>query len=110
MEIMQFLLKANLCLEENGRYKISARSTFVSKGSPHVLKHHSNWRIKAIQKGETLSAQEMMFTSQISISKKDFTLVREKVAQFLKELEATVGETIAEDVANLNIDWFWIDK
>lgn len=106
--ILDFLVRAQLCVEEKGKYKIGVRSTFVPFSSPHVLKHHSNWRIKALQKSDQLSKEEMMFTSQISLAKKDFSLVREKLAQFIKDVEKIVSSSDPDDLANLNIDWFWI--
>lgn len=109
-EIIIFLLKSGLCNEHNGRFSIGVRSTFVERGSPHLLKHHSNWRLKAIAKSDAISNRELMYTGQVSISKKDFETVREKLTEFLKDTMSLVKDSPAQDIASLNIDWFWIDK
>lgn len=109
-EILRFLVQSGLCNENNGKYKIAVQNTFLEQGSPFFLKHHSNWRIKAIQKSEALSSQEMMFTSPMSLSKDDFNLMREELAKLLKKFSVLVKNSPAEEIACLNIDFFWIGK
>jgi len=107
-EILQFLLRSGLCTEDNGRFKMGVQSTFVSQGSPHLLKHHSNWRVKAIQKSESLKEKEMMFTGQVSISEKDFAELREHLTNFIKQASEKVQKSKPDEIACLNIDWFWL--
>jgi hypothetical protein len=107
---LRFLISAGICEERMGRYLMGVQSTFVENGSPFLLKHHSNWRIKALQKSEAISDTEMMYTGQFSLSKKDFNRIRERLAELLKEINKTVKESKAEEIASLNLDWFWIEK
>lgn len=109
-EILQFLISTGLCIQVNGLYKMGTQSTHVEKGSPFLIKHHSNWRIAAIQKSEDISDDEMMFTANISLSKKDFNKIRETLMQSIQEIANTVKDSPAEEIANLNIDLFWINK
>jgi uncharacterized protein (TIGR02147 family) len=110
IEVMGFLTRAGLCMEETGRYTMGVQSTFVEKGSPYLLKHHSNWRVKAIQKSESLADSEMMYTGQVSLSKEDFERIRETLSDALKDIMKTVKDSPADEVACLNIDWFWLDR
>lgn len=110
LKVLNFLISAGLIEFEKDRYKMGAQRTFLAQGSPHLNKHHSNWRIKAIQKFDRLNEQELMFTSPISISKTDFHKIREQMAEILKGVSQTVKDSPAEDIACLNIDLFWIDK
>ncbi|HWU42963.1 MAG TPA: TIGR02147 family protein [Bdellovibrio sp.] len=109
-EAVRFLLSVGIITEKSGRYLLGVQSTFIEQGSPYILKHHSSWRVKAIQKSESLSGTEMMVTGQYSISKKDFLILREKLTEFVKTLNTTIQETDPEEIACLNIDWFWLDK
>ncbi len=110
LQIIQFLLSTGICSELSGRYVMGVQSTYVEHGSPHLLKHHSNWRIKAIQRSESISEKELMYTGQFSLSQKDFEVLRERIAEFLKEANLMVKESKAEDLACLNIDWFQIES
>lgn len=107
-EIVQFLISTGLIYEENNRYKMGTKSTFVERGSPFLYKHHSNWRIKAIQKSDDLTDQELMYTGQFSISINDFNHLREELVELVKRINATVKDSPAEEIINFNLDWFKI--
>jgi uncharacterized protein (TIGR02147 family) len=109
-EIIQFLINSGLCIEKLGYYSMGVQSTFVERGSPDLIKHHANWRLKAIQKSESLSEQELMYSGQFSLSNNDFEVLREQIAEFLKRTNKTIKESPAEIIAGLNIDWFWIER
>ncbi len=109
VEIIQFLLSTGVCSETSGKYSMGVQSTFVERGSPFLQKHHSNWRIKAIQKSESIADSELMYSGQFSLSQKDFSILRERLADFLKEANQVVKDSKAEEIACLNIDWFWLD-
>jgi len=110
VEILQFLISTGIVVEKSGKYFPGVQSTFVEQGSPHLLKHHSSWRLKAIQKSENLSETEMMITGQYSISKNDFLKIREGFTEMVKNINNTIKETNPEDIVCLNLDWFWLNK
>lgn len=107
-EILRFLTKTGLCEETQGRYLMAVQSTFLEQGSPHLMKHHSNWRIKAIQSSDLITPDELMFTAPMSLSESDFKKIRETLAEVIKSASLTVKESEAQSIACLNIDWFWI--
>jgi uncharacterized protein (TIGR02147 family) len=108
IEILQFLMEANLVNQEKSLYKMGAQSTHLEHGSPHLLKHHTNWRLRSIQSHEVLSPEELMYTAPVSISREDFKLLREELLKFIQAFLKKVHASPAEEVACLNIDWFWI--
>jgi uncharacterized protein (TIGR02147 family) len=109
-EVLQFLAQAGIVIEKTGRYKPGLQSTFVEQGSPHLLKHHSSWRVKAIQKSEALTDAELMVTGQYSLSKKDFLALREKFTDLVKHISEAIKVSDPEEIVCLNIDWFLLDK
>ena len=66
--------------------------------------------MKAIQKMDFREKAELFFTGPMSISKKDFEGIREKLNLFLTELVETAKASPAEDLFCLNIDFFAVDK
>jgi uncharacterized protein (TIGR02147 family) len=105
LEILEFLLQHGLCIFESDHYKMGPQSTWVEQGSPFLIKHHTNWRLKCLQYAEEIKPEELQFTGVISISRGDFKKVREKLAHFLQEFSETVRESPAEELACLNIDF-----
>lgn len=107
-EILNFLVQTGLCSEQNGYFRMEQQTIHLEKGSDYHLRYQTDWRIKAISTAEQLSDQELMFTGQVTLSKKDFYKLREETMQFIKKFLDTVHDSPAEELACLNIDWFFI--
>lgn len=108
LEVLQFLVRAGLVLEKQGLYRMGVKSTFVARGSPHLLRHHSSWRVQAIARSEELREEELMYSGQLSLSVADFQRLREMLADFLGKANEIVRDSPAEELAALNIDLFRI--
>lgn len=108
--ILNFLTESGLCSEKDGRYFLGAQKTHLEQNSPYLLKHYSNWRTRAILYSESLIESELMYTATVSLSKKDFELLREEMAVFIKKFLDQVHKSPAEEIACFNMDFFWIRK
>jgi hypothetical protein len=110
VEICEFLERSGLCVHAGDKYVMGPQSTFVPQGSPYLLRHHTNWRLKAVQAAESLSEEELMFTGVLSVSRADFALLREKMAGFIKKFSELVKDSPAEEVGCFNMDFFWLKE
>jgi hypothetical protein len=109
-EILKFLVESGLCAEHNDSYTMGVQKTHLAQGSPFLPRHHTNWRVRAIQRSENLDEKELMYTAPVSLSKKDFEILREEMAMFIKTFLDRVHASEAEEIACFNLDFFWIDK
>jgi uncharacterized protein (TIGR02147 family) len=109
LDILNFLEHSGLVNHVDDQYKMGSQRTFLEQGSPHLLKHYANWRLKALQRADHLTGKELMFTSPVSISKADFEKLREQMASFVQEFLKTAEASPAEELACFNLDFFWID-
>lgn len=109
-EMIKFLVETGLCAERKERFVMGAQKTHLEQGSPHLLRHHSNWRIRAILQSESLNEKELMYTAPVSLSKTDFDHLREEMVGFIKKFLSTVHASPAEEIACFNLDFFWIKK
>jgi len=82
--------------------------THLESTSPLIQKHHSNWRLKALQRSDSLDPEELMYTSPVSLSREDFKIIREDLVLMIKKVLDRVHPSPAEEVACLNIDFFWV--
>lgn len=105
-EVLSFLVQSGLCNEVSGVYTIGDLHIHVPNESPHVTKHHTNWRMKGIQRMDARKGEELFFTSPMSISKKDFAKIREKLNVTIQEVVKIAKDSPAEDLVCLNIDFF----
>lgn len=105
-DVLEFLIRADLCYQENGKYHHKVNRTHVEKTSPFLKQHHSNWRIKAMEKKDRSDDIDLSFTAPLSLSKKDFNFLREEMVEMIKKVSETVKETDPEDIYCFNLDFF----
>lgn len=109
-EILNFLIRTGLVIENNGIYKVGKADTHLGRKSPHLNKHHSNWRLKAIDAFDKLSDQELTYTVNFSVSEKDLIELRKMMLQSIEEFLKRVKASPAEKLAQFNLDLFWVIK
>lgn len=105
-EILTFLTKTGICSREGTTYKMGSSVVFLANESPLVVKHHTNWRMKAIQKMDTREPSELFFTSPMSMSATDFEKIRKILSQSIESTLKICRDSPAEEVVCLNIDFF----
>lgn len=109
-KILEFLVKAGLCKIEKGEYKVGPASTHVEASSPWVRVHHTNWRQKAIQSLDGNQPNKLFYTSPLTLSKRDCDAIREKILQFIEQVNSIVDPSPSETFYCLNVDWFPIEN
>ncbi len=82
---------------------------FLEKTSPQIYRHHMNWRIQAIKQIEQPKTDDLSFSYPMTISKKDFLLLRKKWVSEVLEIQKTIEETEPEIIAFFNLDFFELD-
>lgn len=105
-EMLNFLERTGICVREKNIYKMGQNSVYISNESPLVVKHHTNWRMKAIQKMDSRQSKELFYTSPMSISSSDFEKIRELLLKSIESSQKMAHDSPAEDVFCLNIDFF----
>ncbi len=59
---------------------------------------------------EDISLDEIIYTSPVSLSRKDFAIVQKQLLTVIKDISDRVRTSEAEIVAAWNIDWFEVRK
>jgi len=108
--VLDFLLSSGLCIRaSDATIRMGPKSTHLESDSPLAKRHHTNWRLKAIQRHELLSSRELAYTCPVSIAKEDQAQIRERILQLIEGFIKTVNESAPEQqLSCLNIDWFEI--
>ncbi len=109
-EIINFLVSTHLCKEENGKYQLGTQHTHVERGSPFLSRHHHNWRIKSLERTDSISDQELQFTGPVSLDQKSFDEIREFLVDVISRSLSKVKKSEPTDVACLLLDWFWLKQ
>ncbi len=105
-QAIDFLVKAGICVDQNGRIEPGTNSTHLESKSPLVSRHHGNWRIKAMERHPNLDQEiEIAYSSPMSISKEDAKKIRSLIVDLVRKIGAIRDPSPCEEGYFLNIDW-----
>ncbi len=105
---MDFLLTHRLCVQGKNGFEIGPRITHLESTSQLVNRHHTNWRIKAIEKMQVFDPEELFYTGPMLISQSLQGEIRKRLVQLIQENIKLLKDCPDETLMCLNIDWFKI--
>ncbi len=106
--VIDFLQKHNLVVENNGLLTMGPPVTHVGHDSPFVNRHHTNWRLKAMQSMEGTSDLDLFYTGPMALSKSAAQDIRKTLVDLISKSTKKVADSDSEVLRCLNIDWFGI--
>ncbi len=107
-KVMQFLLKNKLVVEENGKLTLGPQVTHVGHDSPFVNRHHTNWRLKALQALENVNETDLFYTGPMALSREAETAIRKLLIGLVENTTKKAVASDSETLRCLNIDWFGV--
>jgi uncharacterized protein (TIGR02147 family) len=108
--ILDFLISIGLLIEEKNRLKPGTEFIWLSNESPWIVKHHTNWRLKAIENLERETLQDLHFSSLCTISKADALRMKNIFLDVIKKNSEIIKESKEEKMYVVNIDFFDLFK
>ena len=105
-EITERLVDIGLAEQAAGTFKTGFKRLHIPKGSSFLLRHYSNWRLKAIAESDNIDDDEVMYTSVSSISKQDIPRLKKKILDVIADYAKSVSDSPAEQVVCFNLDFF----
>jgi uncharacterized protein (TIGR02147 family) len=104
--VIDFMIQNGVIKEINGQLKQGSTRVHLPKGSPFLIKHHSNWRMKAIQSLDYEREQDLHYTMVMSLSKKDVERMKQIIFEAITRTDQLLKETGDETVYSFCMDWF----
>ncbi|MFZ4715675.1 MAG: DUF4423 domain-containing protein [Bacteriovoracaceae bacterium] len=103
---LDFLVEKSFVKIVDGNYVIGSRRIHLKKGSPMLPRHHSNWRIKAIESVDRENADDLHYTAVLGIAKEDMKFFREKLLKLLEEFEPIITKSVEDSQVVMLFDLF----
>jgi uncharacterized protein (TIGR02147 family) len=107
-EILDFLVKAGLAIQEGDRFLPTKMTIHLGNDSPEIIKHHANWRTRAIIASESETAADLHYSSVMSLSKSDAKKIRELIVQQIEQVREKVLPSPEEELYSFCLDWFTV--
>jgi uncharacterized protein (TIGR02147 family) len=106
-EVIEFLVEIGLIKKENNRYGLTSVDFHLPSSSPLIAKHHTNWRMKAIQALDTIEEETSLhYSGVISVSKPDADKIKSILIKSLQDARKIIKKSQAEEVYCYTIDFF----
>lgn len=106
LEILEFLCKYGLAFKENNSYKNKSSLLHLEKESPLVARHHSNWRLRALNALDEIQENNFHYSLAFSVSKKDALRIREHMMKSFMEITEIIKPSKEEELMGLCLDLF----
>ncbi len=100
------LVKLGLLMEQNGRYEMTEKQVLIDKDSPWVAQMHTHYRLRAVHSLTEPDSSDFHYSLGVTLSKKDFEEIRERLFQFLEELNPKIRQSKEEEGYCLGLDFF----
>jgi uncharacterized protein (TIGR02147 family) len=103
---LEFLVRIGLATREGKQYGPGKARIHLSGDSPLVAKHHTNWRMRAIDSLDEKDEADLHYSGPICISRKDALRIRQRFLDLLQELEPVIQGSPEEELYCLALDVF----
>lgn len=102
-----FLEENGLIVFQNDRYQFGPRHIHLEEGSNNIFKHHTNWRLQAIQSLQYIGERDDLHYSVVySLAKREVPKIREQFVKIIKENIKTIKDSEEEVMYCNTIDFF----
>lgn len=105
-EVLEFLRDRGLVRQAGTKFFPGKTALFVDRTSPHVVAHHRNWRLKALENAAARSPDDYHVTFGITLSEKDATIIRQRLAELIEEIAERVKASPEEKLMGFCLDFF----
>lgn len=109
-QVLRFLIESKLVIEKNGKLEMGPQVTHVAHDSPFVNRHHSNWRLKALQAMEFVNESNLFYTGPMALSEAAARSIQKSLLDLIQRSTKTAATSDSEVLRCLNIDWFEMSR
>jgi uncharacterized protein (TIGR02147 family) len=103
---IEFLLQLGLIKKVEKGFEYRAGHTHLTADHPMILRHHQNWRQRAIQRMDHYTDEHMHYTCPMSVSKEGAKIIKARLIEEIKNLNKSLSSDHPEVAYCLNIDFF----
>ena len=108
--VMEFLIRAGMVSELSGIYFPVQVDIMLGNDSPNIIRHHTNWRNRAIDSLETERPEEMHYSAVVSVAREDLPRIKENLVQLIQKNLALYRASKEEEIYCCSIDFFGLGR
>lgn len=111
LKVLKFLIRAGLIQETApNQYTIGNARIHLGQDSSLISKHHTNWRLQAMNSLEQESERDLHYTSVVSLSHDDVVQLKSRMVKEIDSFNSIVKDSKEETMYCLALDFFSLNK
>lgn len=107
-EILIFLVECGLVKTQGEKFIVGTTQLHLTKNSPNIAKHHTNWRLKGIDDSSKPDSQGVHYSTVSSLSQKDFEKLRHDLTKVIQDYVDVIRPSKEETACCFTMDFFKI--
>ncbi len=104
--VVEFLVEIGLFKRVGDKLAIGPTQVFLGSDSPMITKHHTNWRMRAVESLDHYRGHDLHYSSVVTLSHHDAGAVREILIKAVEEIRAVVKASPHEATYSYAVDLF----
>lgn len=105
-EALEFLTSVGLAVHEDGRWRVGTARMHLPADSPLIAKHHTNWRMQAINSFYRRAGDDLHYSSLVTLSDADLLKAKARLIEAIEEVKAIIKDSPGEGVHCFTLDFF----
>lgn len=106
IEILNFLTSTGLLIKDGNNYMSGLARIHLGKNSSHIQKHHTNWRVRAMNSIDLNKEIDLHFSNVVSMGEKDIVKIREIFIKAIAEARLIIKDSPEEKLQSICVDFF----
>jgi hypothetical protein len=108
--VFEFLFRVGLAKESGSQIIAGPARIHLAHHSPLISRHHTNWRMRAIESLDAPQERDLHYSLVMSISDEAAEKIREALLKTVQEIEPVLKAAEDKTVYTLNLDLFGLKK
>lgn len=110
-EVLEYLCSVSLIEKQGDRYLPGSTQLHLPGGSPHISRHHANWRSQSLALLDSEHVgDDLRYSVVASLSEADAKKVKALLMQSIAETVQVIKESPEERLYSFNVDFFRVDE
>jgi len=109
-ECLDFLERSGLIQNHSGGWEVTSRRIHLTKDSPLIARHHTNWRNRAIQALNDPCPEDTHFSGAWTLSEADVKKVKDIFLSAIEKSEAVLRDSPEEAGFGVCLDFFRLTR
>jgi uncharacterized protein (TIGR02147 family) len=97
-EVLEFLVASGLATQKGATYENGLAKLHLGSDSPMISKHHTNWRLQALQSLERKDSRALHYSSVITVEEKLVPQIREALVQAIEHVRSVMKPSSKDEV------------